>query len=117
MIRGTTPLHTFVFPKDINENYTNILITYRQNDKIIMEKELSDLNVFENMAKLRITQDESLSFDDGRGYVQLKVFTVDKHVLGSAAFSFPVTSSLTKSKFDENGNVIKPTDPVCECSH
>ena len=42
MIRGTTPLHTFKFPVDILDNYENMIITYRQNNKIKLEKVLSE---------------------------------------------------------------------------
>lgn len=113
MIRGTTTLHTFKFPEDISNTYTNIVITYRQNGNTLIKKQLNNLDIYENIAKLRLTQVETYSFDVGTGYVQVKVYTKDRRVLASPVFSFPVTSSLNDDVFLDNG-YIDPIDDISE---
>ena len=44
MIRATTPKQVFTFEQNPNI-FEKILITYAQNDKIILEKEKSDLTI------------------------------------------------------------------------
>lgn len=81
MIRATTPKHTFIFETDPTI-YSRILITYAQNDKIIMEKEKDDLTFEETAdstfgdtgycAWFRMTQEETKKFD-ARYPVKLQV--------------------------------------------
>lgn len=44
MYRATTPKHIFYFNVDPNETFEEILITYSQAGKIILEKHKSDLS-------------------------------------------------------------------------
>ena len=43
MIRATTPKHSFTFDVNPEETFSEILITYAQNGKIVLEKHKSDL--------------------------------------------------------------------------
>ena len=95
MVRGTTALHTFTFPQNIEDNYANIIVTYRQNGKTVLEKYLSDLDIDDCVASIRLTQEETLSFDEGKAFVQLKVFTNQENVLNSPIFNMPVNPTLS----------------------
>lgn len=71
MIRATTPRHVFVF-EDINpeENFASILVTYAQNDQIVLEKTKDDLEFSTEtcgkkqvyIASYRLTQEETKLF-------------------------------------------------------
>lgn len=60
--RGTT--YTDVFNTDISlVTAEQIYITYTQWNKVVLEKDKSQLRVHENKVELDLTQDETLSFD------------------------------------------------------
>ena len=76
MFRATTPVHTFVFNEDPTE-YEKILITYAQNDQIVLEKNKEDL-YFDTynptecghtiyIASLQLTQEETKLFQAENG--------------------------------------------------
>jgi len=69
--RATTPTHTFIFDIDPDESFEQILITYVQNDNVILEKDKSDLTFSSDtshecetqyLASLKLTQEESNLF-------------------------------------------------------
>jgi len=74
MIRATTPKHTFVFPLDPETRFAEILITYAQNGRVILNKHKSDLSFAAEgseaapvyTASLRLTQEETALFRPGR---------------------------------------------------
>ena len=79
----TTPKHTFTFPVS-PEEFKCILITYTQNDEIILEKTEDDLT-FEELTEngkpvyvawLQLTQEETKLFDPA-----LEKFTVQVRAL------------------------------------
>lgn len=85
MIRGTTPTHIFNLPIDTNL-ISSLIITYKQNDEIVLTKELDACSLGERSISLKLTQEESLLFDcTGNGYakVQIKVLTQSGDVLSS----------------------------------
>lgn len=95
MIRATTPKHSFIFETDPSE-FTRILVTYTQGDKIILEKEKDDLQIetVENpctqetewAAWYKMTQDETKLFDANSGKpvrVQVRVLTPGGDALAS----------------------------------
>ena len=106
MIRATTPKQTFIF--DINpDNFSKILITYAQNDKIILEKTKGDLTIgpvtdaFEQVtgysAWFRMTQEETNKFEAGPGKqvtVQVRVLTIGNEALASEKKTFSVQDVL-----------------------
>ena len=117
MIRGTTPTHKFTLPNDASE-YSNILITYRQNGDTTIEKRLSDLDVKDNIVSLRLTQEETFLFDEGTAFIQLKVLTTDGIAMDSAVYSIPVTSSLSDYVFTNEGDVtVVLTYEITDDSH
>lgn len=95
MIRATTPKHMFIFETDPSI-YSRILITYSQNDSIVLEKEKEDLTIEEQenhcsgktewVAWFRMTQEETKKFTAGNGRlakVQVRVLTTSGEALAS----------------------------------
>ena len=84
MIRATTPLQEFTFDEDPS-NFSRILITYAQDEEVILEKEKSDLtitpeydeegNIIDYLASYRMTQEEANLFEAGAIQVQIRVLT------------------------------------------
>lgn len=106
MIRATTPKHVFTFEQDPT-NFTKILITYAQNDKIVMEKGKEDLTfepvtnpsnkVIGYAAWFRMTQEEANRFTAGPGkqvQVQVRVLTSGNEALASEKKTFSVQDVL-----------------------
>lgn len=108
MYRATTPLHTFVFNVDPAE-FKTILITYAQNDVIILEKGKDDLTVVEATdcddnvvyeASLRLTQEESNLFNTQSAVkVQIRAMTYEDEVFASAKMTVNVLSVLNDEVF------------------
>lgn len=61
--RGTTPTNTFDVDVDLR-NAEVIWLTYKQNSKIVIEKEKDDLEVDENEVRVYLTQEETLALKD-----------------------------------------------------
>lgn len=83
MIRATTPKHIFTFDVNPEEAFSEILITYAQNNKIVIEKHKSDLT-FETCdcfggkpvykAYVKLTQEETNLFSaNPKGVVSVQV--------------------------------------------
>lgn len=97
MTRGTTPLHTFTLPKDVSE-YSNFIITYRQNSGTVLEKKPEQCLVEGKEIKVRLTQEETLLFDSGqKAFVQIRVINEEGVAEASGVFSFPVNSVLNET--------------------
>lgn len=89
MIRATTPYHEFVFSENPSE-YERILITYSQEESIILEKEKSDLTIIENpdvpgqyIASFRMTQAEANLFDVGSVRIQVRILKSNGDAMAS----------------------------------
>lgn len=106
MIRATTPKQVFIF--ELNpENFEKILITYAQNDRIVLEKEKSDLTfepvtegsgtIIGYSAWFRMTQEETKMFVANAGKlvsVQVRVLTTANEALASEKKTFSVMDVL-----------------------
>ena len=106
MIRATTPKQVFIFETNPSE-FEKILITYVQNDSIVLEKQKSDLTVdpvtnpsdkvVGYAAWFRMTQEETKRFLSGPGKqvsVQVRVKTPSGEVLASDKKTFSVQNVL-----------------------
>ena len=106
MIRATTPKQVFTFEQN-PDIFEKILITYAQNDKILLEKQKSDLTIEPVLnpsekivgyaAWFRMTQEEANSFLSGTGKqatVQVRVKTSTGEVLASDKKTFSVQDVL-----------------------
>ena len=72
MYRATTPKHSFIFDVDPVETFKTILITYTQDNEIVLEKGKDDLTFEETTgcdgetayeAYLKLTQEEANQFN------------------------------------------------------
>lgn len=86
MRRATTPTHTFSLPEDVPaDSLGKALLTYSQNGKTILEKNLSDLNIDSenNALYYELTQAETNLFAPGKALFQLRAKTNSGAVLES----------------------------------
>lgn len=78
MRRATTPTHTFTFPETVSiSEAAEVLISYSQSGKLILEKTLDDLELDteNNSFILDLTQAESNLFAPGKALIQLRAKT------------------------------------------
>lgn len=96
MIRATTPTNTYTFPDNINDTYADIIISYAQNDNIILEKKKSDLSINGKVATITLTQEETSKFTAGvYVQIQIKVKTINENkILASQIYTVPVNKIL-----------------------
>ena len=97
MRRATTPTHTFSLPDDVAaDSLSKALLTYSQNGKTILEKNLSDLNVDagNNALSYELTQAETNLFAPGKALIQLRVKTNIGAVLDSQIIWLTVKPAL-----------------------
>ncbi len=101
MRRATTPTHTFTFPEEVPvSEVSDVLITYSQCGKTVLEKKLSDLGIdtTNNMFVLpKLTQDETNLFAPGQALIQLKA-KVEDRVLESQMIRFMVKPALNSGE-------------------
>lgn len=57
--RGTTPTHTFCVDADLSEADV-LYITYRQKGKVVIEKNIEDVEIETNKITVSLTQDDTL---------------------------------------------------------
>lgn len=62
MRRGTTPTHEFVVDVDMT-SATAIYITYKQREKVVLEKNIDDITVTDTKLMVTLTQEETLMFN------------------------------------------------------
>lgn len=98
MFRATTPLHKFTFEQDPNL-FEEILITYAQNGKIVLEKRKADLSFSAGedggyLATVMLTQDETKLFHRGLVNIQVRALTANDEALSSDILSIPVKDVL-----------------------
>lgn len=95
MIRGTTPTHSFTLPSAAS-NYSDILISYVQNGKIILEKHKNDLVIQGSTVSFKMTGEEANLFAPSEAKVQIKTIASDGTIKASNIIHFgvqPVLSS------------------------
>ena len=102
MIRATTPLQEFTFETN-PADFARILITYKQDEVIVMEKTQSDLSfssyigedgIIVYVAAFRMTQQEANLFQPEPVRVQVRVLTSDGEALASDITTMRVTDVL-----------------------
>jgi hypothetical protein len=93
MRRITTPTHIFSLPEDLTvDSLGDVIITYAQDHKPLIEKRLSDIEVDgeKNALILTLTQEETKKFHSGKAKVQVRALTSENKVLASQIVSFYV---------------------------
>ena len=86
MIRGTTPTHTFNFPFDASL-IDKIKISYAQDGNVVLTKEKDDCILLGNSVLVRLTQEETLSFNARyKVQIQVRVLTTQGDSLASKIY-------------------------------
>ena len=95
MQRGTTPTHNFTFGESLNgAKFDKIFVTYKQGEKVIVDKSAEDIEVTENSFVVKLTQAETLLFSPGLVRIQIRVKTADGNVLASNVITVPASEIL-----------------------
>ena len=104
MFRATTPTNVFVFDVNPVETFKTILITYAQDNQIVLEKGKSDLTVTEGTgcdnetvyeAALVLTQEETKLFNAQSAVkIQIRALTYEDEVVASEKMTVSVKDVL-----------------------
>lgn len=95
MQRGTTPTHTFTFGETLSGAvFDKIFITYKQGEKVIVEKSVKDIVVTEDSFIVKLTQAETLLFSPGQVQIQIRVKTINGQALASNILTVPASEIL-----------------------
>ena len=88
MYRATTPTHTFELPFDYSQFVSKLLLTYKQNGNIVLEKTEKDITFNGNIVEVELTQEETNLFNgDEIVKIQLRVLTLGNEALASEEFT------------------------------
>ena len=94
MRRGTTPTHTFKSPVDFTTVQV-IFLTYKQNGKTIIEKDIDDIEIFEDKLVVTLTQADTLAFSTiGEVEIQCRARFPDGSALASNIVKTPACKIL-----------------------
>jgi ABC-type uncharacterized transport system auxiliary subunit len=81
--QGSTPTNEFSvpFPAEVIDK---VIVTYEQNDAVVLEKHTKDLKIADYSVTAKLTQEETMRFESGKIVViQIKVKTTDGEVIPS----------------------------------
>lgn len=71
--QGATPTHKFKIPYP-SDFVDSVIVTYAQNDEIVLNKEGDEVTVEDNAILVELTQEETLKFYESRDvHIQVKV--------------------------------------------
>lgn len=83
MVRGTTPTHYFGIPIS-KERVKNIRVTYRQDNRNIVDKGMDSVEIVGNKVKVPLSQQETFAFTAGiKAKVKLRVLSTDGVLFGN----------------------------------
>ena len=71
MRRGTTPTHTFTLPFELPEG-SEVCFVYAQNEVVLVERTTETCTIKGNTVTLRLTDKETLLFDQEPHYIDGK---------------------------------------------
>ncbi|MFS9121506.1 hypothetical protein [Streptococcus anginosus] len=83
MHRGTTPTNIFRTDVDLT-NASVLFITYKQHDKVVLEKTIDDVSIHGEMVEVRLSQRETLLFSEGIVTIQIRAKFQDGSVIASS---------------------------------
>lgn len=96
MIQGTTPTHKFHIPID-SSIISSVRITYAQQGRVLLTKETEDCRMSDNVIELKLTQEETLLFDEFSSVqIQVRVLTAGGDALASELIRVPCGAILDK---------------------
>lgn len=89
MYRATTPTHKFEIPFDV-ATISQILITYAQQEEVVLEKKTEDCTIDGNCISVTLTQEEANLFDLRKNIeIQMRVLTAGGNALASQIITEP----------------------------
>lgn len=95
MIRASTPTHFFELPSEYVDFVDKLLVTYSQNDEIVLEKTEKDATFEGQVFYYTLTQEETNLFKaDVIVEIQIRVKTADGKALPSDIYRIPVKKVL-----------------------
>ena len=96
MIRATTPKHIFTFPEPVDpSSCVQILITYKQNGRIVLELQKSDLEIDGQTVSYALSQEQTRRFSPHhKASVQVRVLTPEGSALASGIEEIEVRNVL-----------------------
>lgn len=99
MRRGSTPTHIFTLALDA-DLIAKVRILYSQNNKLVLKKEHSDCVIDGSTITVKLTQKDTLAFDDGMAEVQIRVNTPDGDSIPSRIYMVSVERLLEDEVFE-----------------
>lgn len=96
MIKGTTPTHIFNIPFDTSQ-IAEVRVLYAQNNKLILTKTTTDVEMEYRKIKVTLTQEDTFLFDTTAVEIQVRVLTNE----GVALSSVPQKVGVCKCLEDE----------------
>ena len=82
MYRGTTPLNIFTVDADLTTAEV-IYITYKQGCKVVIEKDIDEIEVVADKLTVRLSQEDTLKFDYREVEIQIRARYPDKTAIAS----------------------------------
>lgn len=82
MYRGTTPTNMFTVDIDLT-TATKIYITYKQQDRVAIEKSLPDIEVASDKLTVILTQEDTLKLAPGKVDMQIRALFPDHTAVAS----------------------------------
>lgn len=93
MLRGTTPTHVF---SDIGVDLRDadaVYLTYEQNNKVVLEKEKTDLEISKDSISVMLSQEDTLLFlaNENPVYIQFRYRLANGKAGASDIVTVPVS--------------------------
>lgn len=105
MYRGSTPTFTFEIPFESPEMDKRLsLISFEQDDELVLEKTLNDCEIESNRYLLTLSQEESLLFKEGKAIAQINIITVEGKRLVTQELKFKVSRNLHDKVIEVTGD-------------
>ena len=83
IFQGSTPTNEFTMPFPA-EAIEKVIISYEQNDTVVLEKHTEDITISDYLLAVKLTQEETLKFEEDKLVaIQIKVKTTDGEVIPS----------------------------------
>lgn len=98
MIRGSTPTHTFNLKLDTALIH-KVRVLYAQNDTVVLRKEDKDCIKDGHTIIVKLTQEDTLTFEEGKVEIQLRVLTLTGESLSSRIHTVGVSKLLENEVF------------------
>ena len=82
MFRGTTPTNIFNVDLDLTTAEV-IYITYKQNNRVVFEKDINDITVTSKALTVRLSQDDTLKLEEREVEIQIRARFPDETAVAS----------------------------------